>query len=203
MQYSKNFSQVLVGFPLNYSCLYSLKASLVMCDSSLLLGFVSQQQKEATAAPPHSRVDPSHHMEEVVIFTTPMLWMWMASYYPQLNALTTCTRITASYSTRKAILLETIQITLMVIQLVVGKSTQNHLRLSMPGLSSPLLIHPLLSLARITPWRLSLWVSPRLKDKIRYFVPWNPPLTPSWINKKISWLMKNLLLKNGMNPLEF
>ena len=47
------------------------------------------RSKEATAALPYSEEDPNYLMEEVVITTTPMLWMWITLHYPQSNALTT------------------------------------------------------------------------------------------------------------------
>ena len=77
----------------------------------------------------HSGEDLNHPMEEVVITTTPMLWTWITSHYPQSSELTTCVKITASYVIRKAVLLGIILVTIRVTQWVVGTTTQNHPRL--------------------------------------------------------------------------
>ena len=70
--------------------------------------------KKATAASPHLGEGSNHPIEEVVTTMIPMLWMWIASHYPQLNALATCIRTAASSAIRKAVLLGIILITIAV-----------------------------------------------------------------------------------------
>ena len=81
-----------------------------------------QRLKRVTTTLPPSGEDPSHHMEEVAVTMTPTLWAWIAlSYhYPWSNVLITCTRTTAPYVTRKAVLLEIILLIIATTQLVAG-----------------------------------------------------------------------------------
>ena len=72
--------------------------------------------REVTSTSHCSEEDPNHPMEEVVITTTPMLWMWIASHYPQSNKLATCAKIAASYPIRKAVLLGIILVTIRIVQ---------------------------------------------------------------------------------------
>ena len=131
----------------------------------------------------HSGEDLSHPMEEVVITMTPMLWTWIASHYPLSSKLATCAKITASYAIRKAVLLGIILVIIGIAQQVFGTTTQNHSRLPMPGSSSPLSIWPLPPVKMI-PWIPSSRMSPRLKDMIRYFIPWDLPLICPWMDRE-------------------
>ena len=91
-----------------------------------------------TAILHHSGEDLSHPMEEVVITTTPMLWMWIASHCSWSSELTTCAKTAALYAIRTAVLLGIILVIIRVAQQVVGTTTRNHPRLPTPGLSPPL-----------------------------------------------------------------
>ena len=95
------------------------------------------RSKEVTAALHHSGEDPNHPMEEVAITTTPMLWTWITSHYPQSSELATCVKPTALYAIRKAVLLEIILVIIGIAQQIVGTTTQNHPKLPMPGSSPP------------------------------------------------------------------
>ena len=95
------------------------------------------RSREVTATLHHSREDLSHPMEEVAVTTIPMLWTWIASYYPQLSKLATCATTAVSYAIRKPVLLRIILVTIRITQQVVGTTTRNHPRLPMPGSSPP------------------------------------------------------------------
>ena len=134
------------------------------------------KSREGTATLCHSGEDLNHPMEEVAVTTTPMLWMWIASYYPQSNERTTYVKTAVPYAIKKAVLLEITLVTIRITQQVVGTTIWNHPRLPMPGSSPPSSIWPLPPIKMI-PWIPSSRTSPRLKDMIRYCIPWDLPLT--------------------------
>ena len=81
--------------------------------------------------------------------------------------------ITASYVSRKSALLAIIPVILVVVQQKVGEPTQNHPRLPTLEPTPPLPIQSLLSFIKMTPWIPFSRTSLRLKDMIRYFIPYS------------------------------
>ena len=148
--------------------------------------------REVTTVLHHSGEDPNHSMEEVAIIMTPMLWMWITSCYSQSSKLTTCAKIAVSYAIKKAVLLGIILVTIRITQQVVGATTWNHPRLSMLG-SSPSLPIWFLPPHQDNPLDTFLKDITKTQDVIRYYVPWNLPLTHPWMNKVLRIMVFILL----------